>query len=148
VFKGLREDLAAPAASPSRVAAMRIKTYRMKFVFGNGRTYEEELKAAAVGSEIVLVKPRMSAEVRAMPAAPRKTLRRPILVAFWPAPIARLRPAPATGSQEHVQQRGAGHGDVSAEFDFARIPGRVFDPYTGGCPTNVGNGTVAISAAR
>jgi len=37
------------------------KTYRMKFVFGNGRTYEEELKAAAVGSEIVLVKPRMSA---------------------------------------------------------------------------------------
>ena len=37
------------------------KTCRMKFVFGNGRTYEEELKAADVGSEIVLVKPRMSA---------------------------------------------------------------------------------------
>jgi hypothetical protein len=37
------------------------KTCRMKFVFGNGRTYEEELEAAAVGSEIVLVKPRMSA---------------------------------------------------------------------------------------
>ncbi len=37
------------------------KTCRMKFVFGNGGTYEEELEAAAVGSEIVLVKPRMSA---------------------------------------------------------------------------------------
>jgi hypothetical protein len=37
------------------------KTCRMKFVFGNGTTYEEELKAADVGSEIVLVKPRMSA---------------------------------------------------------------------------------------
>jgi hypothetical protein len=37
------------------------KTYRMKFVFGNGRAYEEELKAADVGSEIVLVRPRMSA---------------------------------------------------------------------------------------
>jgi hypothetical protein len=37
------------------------KTYRMKFVFGNGRTYEEELEAVAVGSVTVLVKPRMSA---------------------------------------------------------------------------------------
>jgi hypothetical protein len=37
------------------------KSYRMKFVFGNGRVYEEELKTAAVGSEIVLVKPRMNA---------------------------------------------------------------------------------------
>ena len=37
------------------------KTYRMKFVFGNGRAYEEELEAVAAGSAIVLVKPRMSA---------------------------------------------------------------------------------------
>lgn len=37
------------------------KTYRMKFVFGNGRTYEEELEAVAVGSVTVLVTPRMSA---------------------------------------------------------------------------------------
>jgi hypothetical protein len=37
------------------------KTYRMKFVFGNDRTYEEELEAVAVGSVVVLVKPRMSA---------------------------------------------------------------------------------------
>ena len=33
------------------------KTYRMKFVFGNGRAYEEELEAVAMGSEIVLVTP-------------------------------------------------------------------------------------------
>ncbi len=37
------------------------KTYLMKFVFGNGRTYEEELEAVAVGSVTVLVMPRMSA---------------------------------------------------------------------------------------
>lgn len=37
------------------------KTYRMTFVFGNGRTYEEELEAVAMGSAVVLMKPRMSA---------------------------------------------------------------------------------------
>lgn len=37
------------------------KTYRLKFVFGNGRAYEEELEAVAMGSTIALVKPRMSA---------------------------------------------------------------------------------------
>ena len=37
------------------------KAYRMKFVFGNGRTYEEDLEAVAAGSVFVLVKPRMSA---------------------------------------------------------------------------------------
>ena len=37
------------------------KTYRMTFVFGNGRTYEEELEAIAIGAVTVLVIPRMSA---------------------------------------------------------------------------------------
>jgi hypothetical protein len=37
------------------------KTYRLKFVFGNGRAYEEELEAVAAGSMTVLVNPRMSA---------------------------------------------------------------------------------------
>lgn len=37
------------------------KTYRLKFVFGNGRTYEQELEAVAAGSVIVLVTPRMGA---------------------------------------------------------------------------------------
>ena len=37
------------------------KTYRLKFVFGNGRTYEEELEAVAMGSAIALVNARMSA---------------------------------------------------------------------------------------
>jgi hypothetical protein len=37
------------------------KTYRMKFVFDNGRTYEEEFDAVAVGSVTVLVRPTMSA---------------------------------------------------------------------------------------
>jgi hypothetical protein len=37
------------------------KTYRLKFVFGNGRTYEEELEAVAMGQTIALVQPRMSA---------------------------------------------------------------------------------------
>ena len=37
------------------------KTYRLKFVFGNGRTYEEELEAVAMGSTIALVNARMSA---------------------------------------------------------------------------------------
>ena len=37
------------------------KTYRLKFVFGNGRTYEEDLEAVATGSTIALVNARMSA---------------------------------------------------------------------------------------
>ena len=37
------------------------KTYRLKFVFGNGRTYEEELEAVAMGSTIAVVNARMSA---------------------------------------------------------------------------------------
>jgi|EndMetStandDraft_4_1072995.scaffolds.fasta_scaffold260884_2 hypothetical protein len=37
------------------------KTYRMKFVFGNGKTYEEDFDAVAVGSVTVLVRPTMSA---------------------------------------------------------------------------------------
>ena len=37
------------------------KTYRLKFVFGNEKTYEEELEAVALSSAVVLTKPRMSA---------------------------------------------------------------------------------------
>ena len=37
------------------------KTYRIKFVFGNGRAYEEEFEAVAGSSAVVLVNPRMSA---------------------------------------------------------------------------------------
>ena len=37
------------------------KTYRMKFEFGNGRTYEEDFDAVAVGSVTILVAPAMSA---------------------------------------------------------------------------------------
>ena len=37
------------------------KTYRIKFVFGNDKTYEEEFEAVAGGSVVVLVNPRMSA---------------------------------------------------------------------------------------
>lgn len=33
------------------------KTYRMKFVFGNGRTHEEELEAVAMGPTIALMNP-------------------------------------------------------------------------------------------
>jgi hypothetical protein len=37
------------------------KTYRLKFVFGNDRTYEEEFEAVAIGSGVALWKSRMSA---------------------------------------------------------------------------------------